>query len=103
MLMVNSRWPGTQTQNLKELTDGLRNAPNAAAKLGVIRFFQNRLKTDVLPHVAPDSDLAHALNQDVGGIVDIDPISRHLIDVTNNPLVINGDYVPEGHTMHVIG
>ena len=103
MIAANSVFQNSQNANLRELTAGLRNAPDNAAKLNVIRFFQNRLKQDVLPRVSVGSDLYAQLNQDITGIVDIDPISRHLADLTNNPLSINGDFIPPQHTSTIQG
>ena len=94
MLKVNRRFANSQDANLRELTNGLRNAPDNASKLRVIQFFQKRLKTDVLPYVSSDDELAPLLNHDVRGTVDIDPISSRMVDLTNSPLVINGDFVP---------
>ena len=92
MLAVNKRFANSQDENLRQLTAGLRRSTNNADKLNVIRYFQNRLKQDVLPRVQNDDELVHLLSHDVHGMVDIDPISSKVPDMTSHPLMINGAF-----------
>ena len=92
MLEVNKRFANSQDDNLRNLTAGLRRSTNNAQKLNVIRYFQNRLKQDVLPNVQNDDELVHMLSHDVHGMVDIDPITNRVPDMTSHPLLINGDF-----------
>ena len=92
MLEVNKRFANSQNDNLRQLTAGLRRSTNNAAKLRVIQFFQKRLKQDVLPKVQNDPELVHMLSHDVKGMVDIDPVSSRLHDLSDHALMINGDF-----------
>ena len=92
MLEINKRFANSQNDNLRQFKAGLRRSTNNAQKLNVIRYFQNRLKQDVLPKVENDPELVHMLSHDVHGMVDIDPVSTKVLDLTDHPLLINGDF-----------